>query len=484
VATTRWLQGGGHASTGTATHRVGELLSEYRTTHGLTQADLASLLGFDQSYVSKVESGRRQIRDLDALRRIAEVLVVAPEDLGLSRDSELPNETWEIDGVADAAITRSQRQWRSTREHLNHSRVQLAREAAQLYDGFSTHDGVRGPILLHPDWLFPEPVDFDQIDLRWIGATPSPVVTGAEPEAELVRPLRSADVRYHRYTRAIRDLYQPTLFESRASFRLIDVESSNPAAPRLTFSPSTYFEMVDVCEAAAHELAAVHMARRRVGWPALSFRRLIGDPFDLARRCVAPAINTLTIRRDGRSGSFILHDRNSSQVAVAGGMYHVMPAGMFQPSSISSSGEVNDFDLWRNVMREFSEEFLGNPEHDGSGADSIDYDSVEPFRSLNAARRAGKLRIMCFGVGLDPLTLCGEILTAAVIDADVFDDVFRELVSANAEGTIVTTGDGATAGIPFEHRNVERLLTSEPLAPAAAACLDLAWRHRDVLLAA
>ena len=162
----------------------------------------------------------------------------------------------------------------------------------------------------------------------------------------------------------------------------------------------------------------------------------------------------------------------------------MMPAGMFQPSSISSSGEVNDFDLWRNVMREFSEEFLGNPEHDGSGADSIDYDSVEPFRSLNAARRAGKLRIMCFGVGLDPLTLCGEILTAAVIDADVFDDVFRELVSANAEGTIVTTGDGATAGIPFEHRNVERLLTSEPLAPAAAACLDLAWRHRDVLLAA
>jgi hypothetical protein len=192
----------------------------------------------------------------------------------------------------------------------------------------------------------------------------------------------------------------------------------------------------------------------------------------------------LTIRRDGRAGSFILHDRNSSHVALAGGMYHVMPAGVFQPSSISPLDQVNDFDLWRNVMREYSEEFLGNPEHDGSSAQSIDYDAVEPFRSLNAARRAGKLRVMCFGIGVDPLTLAAEILAAAIFDGDAFDDILGDLVTTNAEGTVVTTGEDSAAGIPFEHRNVERLLSSEPLAPAAAACLELAWRHRDVLLAA
>ena len=125
--------------------------------------------------------------------------------------------------------------------------------------------------------------------------------------------------------------------------------------------------MVDVCEAAAHELAAVHMAGKRVGWPTLAFRRLIGDPSDLTRRSIAPSINTLTVRRDDRGGSFLLHDRNSSRVAVAGGMYHLIPAGMFQPSSVSPLDHVNDFDLWRNVMREYSEELLGNPEHDGSG---------------------------------------------------------------------------------------------------------------------
>ncbi|MGH2941944.1 MAG: helix-turn-helix domain-containing protein [Solirubrobacteraceae bacterium] len=462
---------------------VGHLLRDYRMTHGLTQADLGDRLGFDQSYISKVESGRRHIRDLDALRRIAEVLAIAPEDLGLSRDDELLNEARAVNHAAAAAVASSQRQWRMTREHLNRSRVALGREATALYPGCSM-DSMRGALLVRPDWLFAQPLDFERIALRWVDDAPPPLVTGSEPEAESVRPLSAADRRYHRYSRAIRDLDRPTLFESRASFRLIGMETSDPTAPRMTFSHTTYFEMVDVCEAAAHELAAVHMAHRRVEWAALPFRRLISDPFDLARRCVAPSINTLTIRRDGRGGSFILHDRSSAQVAVAGGMYHIMPAGMFQPSSVSPQGEALDFDLWRNVMREYSEEFLGNPEHDGSEARSIDYDAVEPFRSLNAARRAGKLRIACFGIGLDPLTLVGEILSAVVIDADVFDDVFQALVPTNAEGTIVTTGGQAAAGIPFEDRNIRRLLTSESMAPAAAACLDLAWRHRAALLAA
>ena len=476
----RWLQPLGPGKARSADCRVGQLFREYRRTHGLTQAALGHRLGFDQSYVSKVESGRQDIRDRDALRRIAEVLVVAPEDLGLSRD-ELPSEgRLEIVG---GAVSSSQRQWRMIRAHLNHSRENLGHVAARLYNGCSI-GRTGGPLLVRPDWLFPKPVDFDQIALQWIDSVALPMVVGAEPETDPVLPLRGPSRRYHRYSRAIRDLDRPTLFESRSSFRLMALDTLDPASPRMGFARTTYFEMVDVCEAAAHELAAVHMAGKPVEWPALPFRRLIGDPFDLSRRPVAPSINTLTIRREGRGGSFILHERNSSHVAVAGGMYHVMPAGMFQPSIISSLDAVNDFDLWRNVMREFSEEFLGNPEHDGSGAQSIDYNASEPFRSLDAARRAGKLRIFCFGVGLDPLTLVGEILSAAVIDGDVFDDIFRELVSTNTEGSILAIGGQSAAGVPFEHRNVERLLISEPMAPAGAACLELAWRHRDVLLSA
>jgi hypothetical protein len=89
----------------------------------------------------------------------------------------------------------------------------------------------------------------------------------------------------------------------------------------------------------------------------------------------------------------------------------------------------HDFDLWRNMQREFSEEFLGNLEHDGTASFPIDYQAHEPFRSLNQAQREGKLQVYCFGAGLDPLTLWGEILTVAVINADVFDEVFRGLVA-------------------------------------------------------
>ena len=52
----------------------------------------------------------------------------------------------------------------------------------------------------------------------------------------------------------------------------------------------------------------------------------------------------------------------------------------------------SDFDLWRNMLREYSEELLGNPEHDGSSGEPIDYEAQEPFRTLNEGRRQGKVR--------------------------------------------------------------------------------------------
>ena len=74
-------------------------------------------------------------------------------------------------------------------------------------------------------------------------------------------------------------------------------------------------------------------------------------------------------------------------------MLSVMPTGVFQPASILPTHDTPDFDMWHNMMREYSEEFLGNPEHDGDG-DPIDYARQEPFRSLDAARNAGKIRVL------------------------------------------------------------------------------------------
>lgn len=215
----------------------------------------------------------------------------------------------------------------------------------------------------------------------------------------------------------------------------------------------------------------------------LPFRRRIHDPFDLTVRPMLPSINTLTIRRDPIDGHrMYLHRRDAQAVAAAGGMYHVAPAGAFQPAALAPAHQANDFSIWRNIQREFSEEFLGNAEHDGHSVDPIDYADEEPFASFQAACDAGDFRVSVCGVVLEPLTLWVELVTVAVIEAPVFDRLFGAMVAVNEEGAAVSTEAGQpTVGVPFTSDARERL-KSEPLSPISRACIEMAWQHRTALL--
>ncbi len=107
------------------------------------------------------------------------------------------------------------------------------------------------------------------------------------------------------------------------------------------------------------------------------------------------------------------------------------------------------------------------------------------FRALTRARTERRLRTFCFGVGLDALTLAATIMTAVVIDDDVFDDVFHGIVRRNAEGrlAVVRPHQGRAAeGQPFVGSTVTELLERRPMASPGAACLELAWQHRELLL--
>jgi hypothetical protein len=128
-------------------------------------------------------------------------------------------------------------------------------------------------------------------------------------------------------------------------------------------------------------------------------------------------------------------------------------------------------------MREYSEEFLGNPEHDGDGP-PIGYEAEEPFRTLDAARQAGRIRVFALGVGVDALNYVGDVLTVAVFDADIFDGIFGEMVNENEEGEV------DTEEFVFDGPTIRRLLASGKMAPSGAACLHLAWEHRDIILPA
>jgi transcriptional regulator with XRE-family HTH domain len=464
---------------------AGVRLREWRLLNGQSQAATAEAIGVTQQHLSQVENGRRTL-SIEHRRRIVETLGIAPEELGLAPGMELRHGDRDEHAAGVASVAR----WRAERRWLNQHRSELARLAVDLYP--EEHRVPSTLLVAHPRWIPGGPIELSSIRLDELDEGPQAVaVNGAEPETITVRPLRAPGLHFERYTAAVRRLDPPRLFESRPSYRLLATDLDRR---RLRFGMAAYFDKLDVSEALGHEIAAVCM-RLPDGLPPsvvtlrdqLPFRHLIGDPFDPQRRAIIPAVTTLTIRlrRFPAEPSFLLHWRDPAKVATAGGVYDVVPAGEFQPSSVALWDRRNDFDLWRNIVREYAEELLGEPEHDGTRTTPIDYERWRLYQDLEAARSDGRVSSFLLGLGLDALTLAATILTVVIIDDDVFGELFGGAVRYNEEGEIVAIGDGrVTEGVPFTAAAVERMLVSEPMASPGAACLALAWRHRDMLLGA
>ncbi len=478
-----WLQLAHAASAPPDGSDVGQIIRWYRTYEGLTQQDAAARLNTTQSRLSKLEKGTQALRDVTELRHIARKLGIPPERLGVLPDHSGDARPF-ASHVSDCPgpVRDSQEHWRDIRRKLNAHRVVLGDLAAELYPAQQRIPGTT--VLTSASWLPDGPVDLADIELAWRAESPIPQLGGKASQSAGVRPLMASGERYDRYSRALRDLARPKLLDNRVSYRLLDVEWSG-SRRILGFNYTSYFDVLDVGEAVGHEFAQAWLAagRKRPSFADLPFRRSITDPFDLFARPMLPSINTLTIRRDCIEGHrMYLHRRDARAVAAAGDMYHVIPAGVFQPAALAPAHQNNDFSLWRNIQREYSEEFLGNCEHDGNSIDPIAYDIDEPFVSFEKARQAGDFRVFACAMVLEPLTLWVELLTVAIIAAPVFDALFSGMVAVNEEGAAVSTEAGRpTVGIPFTEASRERL-RAEPLSPISRACVELAWRYRHQLL--
>jgi transcriptional regulator with XRE-family HTH domain len=451
----------------------GQVIRIFRRWTGASQTDAGALIGIPQSHVSEIERGARHVLTLELIERIADGLGIPRRAVGLAP----------TDDADRGPVVESQEEWKRGRKFLGAHRSDLTKAVYRIYpDEFKV--GNTG-ILIPPGWRLERPIDLSAVSLNWHEQAPQPAVNGGERETRPVRPLLAQGKEFSRYHRAMRDLARPRLFENRMCYRLVGVAPSEVGEHArldvdLTLSGMCYFDMIDVGESLAHEVALAggadvgQLQADRVTWDRLPFRRLIPDPFELTSYPLMISVSTLTVRASKAGSTFFLLRRNPAKVAIAGGMLSVFPTGVFQPASVVPAPESPDFDLWRNVMREFSEEYLGNPEHDGDGA-PINYAEEEPFRSLDAARTAGRIRVYCLGVGVDVLNYVGDVLTVAVFDADVFDDVFGDMVSENDEG------DVDSEEYTFTAECIERLLRSESIAPSGAACLSLALRNIDFL---
>ena len=373
----------------------------------------------------------------------------------------------------------SPERWRQVRTVLTANRPELSRAAVSLYPGLLRV----GPtdLLARAEWLPGAPLGLDDLPLAWVEQSPPPALDLTGPVSAHVRPVDETGRRYASYAGAVGALDRPALFEDRPCYRLLGAALTGPRALRLT--RTSYFAGMELGHSVAHELAAAwDESRDGLSMARLPLRALAGDPCALDHRRSLCAVTTLTLRRAaGGEASFVLHWRDPAKVNHAGGMYQVMPVGLFQPATGAAAAVPHDLSLWKCMAREFSEEFLGTSEDYQTTGGVLDYCSWPFYRRLEQARRADRLTVHCLGVGVDPVTFATDVLTVAVFDGPEFDAAFGGLVALNAEGRVIT--GGRAEGIPFTEDTVGRLTGGdEPVQASGAAVLQLAWRYRHHLL--
>jgi hypothetical protein len=328
------------------------------------------------------------------------------------------------------------------------------------------------PLLSTPLWLPSEPIPLDKIKLQYTQAEEFDGITGTEPIVQRILPTRSDGAKYCTYSDTVASLAAPAIFENRFTYRLL--RANLHSNPYMVFSSGHYFDGINVGDAVAHEFTAAILGE----FSTQDLRATISDPCNPARRLVNVAISTLTLRCDRTAGTatFPLHRRDSARVGHAGGMYQVLPVGIFQPAGEESWNIENDFSVWRCIIRELAEELRGDAEDYDTHRGPIDYD-VWPFADqLTRVLGTAQVRASCLGIGVDPLTFATDILMVVTIDASLYDELFGALAETNTEGSITPT-------VPFTAATIERYASTEPMQAAGAGLLRLAWRHRSTLLA-
>ena len=131
-----------------------------------------------------------------------------------------------------------------------------------------------------------------------------------------------------------------------------------------------------------------------------------------SRRSAAIGIGTLTVFNDAGTYKAILAKR-SNKTAFDSGMYHVLPAMMFQPTTPDFK-HPQEWSIKHQVMREVLEEMFDMPEQ--LDPDAWDFFYQHPaLVYLQELMDAGKAQLYVTGIILNLLTLRPEVSTLLLI---------------------------------------------------------------------
>lgn len=336
----------------------------------------------------------------------------------------------------------------------------------------------RNHLLVCDDWIPEEPLPLSDVGLVMtddIAPSLCKRVKRSNSHEEAVVP--PSPGYYPSYAEAIKDIDRPGVFENNLQYRLLKVENN-----RLIYSADeySYFDKINFGGYLDYEMAQSVLTRQK---PVLKHNILKGfrEP---SQYIVLSGISTLTLIQSRQGLRFLLHSRGTHETASAMNTMHVIPAGEFQPSCKATLSWNDDFDLWKNILRETAEEILLMKEYPHVNKDPFNY-KAEPYLTFEKERKAGNIKPYYLGIGLDPSTLQAEILTCVVyrektfnkiVGADKSDTVLR----SNHEGELVHEGDGKW-GMEFNDERVKSIIAGNSLS-ACKAIMQIALEKREFFI--
>ncbi|MEV5506636.1 helix-turn-helix transcriptional regulator [Streptomyces orinoci] len=131
------------AETVLATRDLGQILQFHRSVHRLNQTELGQLLGYDKTYISALELGKRSLDDVGSRRRVATRLGLPPHVLGVTDLADTDHRSMLQFGASTVRLAEIARQSGHASEAVSELWPLVARLEARVEDGHAERETVR-----------------------------------------------------------------------------------------------------------------------------------------------------------------------------------------------------------------------------------------------------------------------------------------------------------------------------------------------------
>lgn len=123
-----------------ATRDLGAILRFHRAVHGMNQSELGQLLGYDKTYISLLELGKRSLEDVGSRRHIAESLRLPPHVVGVTDPADTDHRAMLQFGESTVRLAEIARQSGHASEAVAELWPLVARLEARMEDGHTERD--------------------------------------------------------------------------------------------------------------------------------------------------------------------------------------------------------------------------------------------------------------------------------------------------------------------------------------------------------